>query len=99
MPIHVELVTETGEVEGSAKGCGSLLGRIVGDEDSRLVRYIDPYGDTYFNRLQVADFLEDWEERYPSAGSPDEQKCWHEVKALAQRCAADVHTYLRFVGD
>jgi hypothetical protein len=66
--VHVELIRETGEVVKSAKGCAGLFHRVEGDEDSRLVRYIDPYGDTYFNRLQMADFLADWDERYPSAG-------------------------------
>ena len=99
MPIRVELINETGEVERSANGCGGLLGRVAGDEGSRVVRYIDPFGDTYFNRVQMPDFLADWEERYPRAGPNEDEGCWLEVKALAEECIRQPHLYLRFVGD
>ena len=33
---------------------------IPGDCDFKLLRYIDPYGDTVFNRIQMEDFLTDW---------------------------------------
>jgi hypothetical protein len=41
----------------------------------------------------------DWEERYPSARPTEDEKCWLEVKALAERCVGRSHLYLKFVGD
>lgn len=30
-------------------------------EEFKVLRYIDPYGDTYFNQVQMKDFLADWD--------------------------------------
>ena len=40
------------------------------DGQYRLLHYIDPYGDTYFNRLQMSDFLLDWDSSTLILGKP-----------------------------
>jgi len=62
----------------------------------RLLGYIDPYGDTYFNQAQMRDFLADWDRLHPT-GEQSEQ--WKLVRNMATRCQDEVHLYLRFRGD
>ena len=64
--------------------------------DFRLLGYIDRYGDTYFNRVQMEDFLADWDKLHPSAEQKDQ---WKLVRNIAARCRDEVHLYLRFIGD
>jgi hypothetical protein len=60
---------------------------------------VDEYGDTYFNRLQILDFLADWEAAEAFVRSPEEERLWHEVGRLARRWREEVHLYLKFLGD
>lgn len=100
MPIRVRLIRENGDELRSATDHGGLVTRIaVPDRTSRLVRYIDLYGDTYFNALQMKDFLDDWMEAKPLAASSEDESFWHEVNELAQECERKPHRYLKFVGD
>lgn len=62
---------------------------------SRLLCYLDPYGDTFFNRLQADDLVTDLrnlERLEPSTLIND-------ICALAERCKDEIHTYLVFHGD
>jgi hypothetical protein len=62
----------------------------------KLLRYVDPYGDTYFNRVQMEDFLADWNRPQPSS---DQREQWELVRTMALRCRDKVHLYLLFWGD
>lgn len=39
---------------------------IPANVEYRLLGHIDRYGDTYFNRVQMEDFLTDWDKLHPS---------------------------------
>jgi hypothetical protein len=59
------------------------------------LRFIDPFGDTYFNKRQARVFLEemmifDFQVKREVADA---------VAHLAQRCADGTHLYLRFIGS
>lgn len=70
------------------------------DERALLLRYVDPYGDTVLNSLQIVDFLVDWHRwAEPLVEAPDDRTAWNVVGELARRCANEAHLYLRFVGD
>jgi len=60
---------------------------------------IDWYGDTVFNRIQIRRFLLAWKELLQHAQSQEEAKIVEGVRFLAERCEADVHLYLKFIGD
>lgn len=64
--------------------------------DFRLLRYVDPYGDTYFNQRQMADFLVDWNALKPT---DDQREQWILVRDMAVKCQQEPHLYLRFIGD
>jgi hypothetical protein len=63
----------------------------------KVLLYIDPYGDTYFNCLQMDDFIKEW-----MAIEPKESlhwQYWNHVHQMATRCRATPHLYLKFIGD
>ena len=63
----------------------------------KLLHYIDPYGHTYFNQVQMKDFLADWNELHPA--NEHQRTEWALVKEMATRCHDEVHLYLHFTGD
>lgn len=64
--------------------------------DFRLLKYVDDYGDTVFNGIQMDDFLSDWDSLTPDASQLDQ---WKMVREMAVKCKEEPHHYLRFVGD
>lgn len=64
--------------------------------DHTLLKYIDPYGDTTFNRLQLNDLLQDMghlKERFY------DRPLINELIGLIKKCLSDPHTYIKFYGD
>ena len=63
------------------------------------LRFIDTYGDTTFNQLQIAILIEELESVLESA--LDERIIDHlrRVIGLAQKSRGEIHTYLKFYGD
>ena len=97
------LVTEAGEVVNSpihdpANVLGRVLPRLPGEEFSQLP-YIDPYGDTLFNRLQMEPFLAEWSLLPRTGLSERDITVLDAVERLAKVCKNDIHLYLKFVGD
>ncbi|MGE3527195.1 MAG: hypothetical protein AB7I33_14845 [Gemmatimonadales bacterium] len=68
-------------------------------EDFPYLRYVDPYGDTIFNRLQMSPFLLEWGALARRTSSAEAQAILRTVRRLAETCAEEVHCFLRFVGD
>jgi hypothetical protein len=60
---------------------------------------IDLYGDTVFNRLQIPRFLSELEQIASNAQTVEDRTLLSQIEALARRCAAEVHMYLKFIGD
>ena len=96
MPWSVRLEDESGKAV-SNRDAGIEFEVLDHVKPDGLLRYIDPYGDTIFNRLQIADFIAEWKTIKPSGHSQEEE--WRRVLNMALQCEAEVHTYLRFVGD
>jgi len=71
----------------------------TGDTSYNLLCYIDPYGDTVFNRLQMDVFLAEWERIRRTAQTPEQVEAWASVRELARKCGEEPHFYLRFIGD
>ncbi len=72
------------------------FGMIPQSGEFKLLHYIDPLGDTIFNRLQMDDFLHDWSRLQPNTG---EREQWKIVFDFASKCKSEPHLYLRFIGD
>ena len=67
----------------------------LNSETFRLLCYLDPYGDTTFNRLQVEDLLRDLALLLAMEPNP----LGGELIALVKRSQDDVHLYVCFYGD
>ena len=68
--------------------------------DIRFVclRFVDPYGDTLFNRLQTQAVLEDL--RLLKTTKTNEQgELIHRIETLVRVCQKEPHLYLKFIGD
>jgi hypothetical protein len=58
-----------------------------------LLKYIDPYGKTVFNQLQMEDFLAEWEFAKAFAQTDEERANWYTIRELAFECKNSVHTF------
>jgi hypothetical protein len=65
----------------------------------RWLKWIDPYGDTVLNRLQIPDFLEQWNALREFAATDSERATLEAVQQIAEFCLEEPHRYLRFYGD
>ena len=95
MPWSVRLQNENGKpiiLEDAVIEFATIPENVV----FRLLGYVDPYGDTYFNQFQMKDFLEDWDKLSPSG---EQREQYQLVRNMATRCRDGVHLYLRFMGD
>jgi hypothetical protein len=95
------LQSERGEVREQVVDRGGYLVASVpplSDEGSPCWRFIDPNGDTVFNRLQMEPFLVELDLIIRQAPA-DRLQLLERVRALAIRCRDDAHLYLRFEGD
>lgn len=66
------------------------------NERLRLLKYLDPYGDTCFNAVQINDVIEDLNTLISNGVEDDTIR---KIIALALRCKNEPHTYLVFYGD
>ena len=62
----------------------------------KLLKYLDPYGDTTFNNIQITDLLDDLE---VLKGYDGDENLFDEIIDLATKCKNEPHTYLTFYGD
>jgi hypothetical protein len=69
------------------------------DETSTCLRFVDLYGDTVFNRLQVSILIAELEAAIAKATDADVAAHGQAILELAKKSEANVHTYLRFLGD
>ena len=102
MGLGIYLLTEDGKVVKHIGDPTNILHRLLPDYDDRSyhqLRFIDWYGDTTFNRLQMEEFLAEWRKLYERVRSVEERELLLAVEALALECQSRVHLYLKFVGD
>ena len=60
-----------------------------------LLRYLDAYGNTIFNRLQMDDLIQDLHRLKELDNDP----ILGAIKLLAERCKNETHNYVIFYGD
>jgi hypothetical protein len=102
MGITVLLTPERGETLEETSDPANHLHRFVPSVDDGayvLVSYIDWYGDTVFNRLQMPRFLDEWARLCEAARADGATELHEKIAAMATRCGEEVHLYLKFQGD
>ena len=101
MGIDVIVQSESGETLQSCPDPHGLLPKLLRDVDvsgTTCLRFIDPYGDTVFNRAQSQVLAQELDAVRPHLGEPSATFV-DTVVRFANQVASDVHLYLKFVGD
>jgi hypothetical protein len=102
MGLGIELQDERGGILSSTSDPKNLLSNLLprlSDKSSLMLRYIDPFGDSVFNNLQMDQFLVEWAEVSSKVQTAEERKLVSTIEAMAQRVRDEVHLYLKFIGD
>jgi hypothetical protein len=101
MGFCVILENESGEPIKQIEDPVNMLHQLLPSEDAsyQYLRFIDWYGDTLFNRLQMQPFLAEWHRLTESAQTMDEKALLARINDLALQCSREPHLYLRFCGD
>ena len=102
MGLDIFLQDENGNVLKNIGDPHNLLHQLLPsleDTSYSLLRFVDWYGDTIFNRLQMETFLIEWERLIKKAGVGEEFELLAQIKNLARLCQKTPHLYLKFYGD
>lgn len=102
MGIDIKLESETGKIIdsiGDPHNCLHKLPPLPGDESGGMLSWIDWYGNTAFNHLQMKRFLADWDQLIPRVQSPEATKIVAKIRELAVRCSNERTFHLKFIGD
>jgi hypothetical protein len=90
-----EKIDEVHDPQGLLVSCLPLLI----DQSYHCLRFIDPYGDTYFNRMQIETFSAEWDRIFDKVQEKETKRLSVAIKSLAQRSQQEQHLYLKFLGD
>ena len=79
----------------------AILNRLLplGDSSFPLLGFIDPYGDTIFNGVQMQLFLQEWDRLLKKTVNEDYLHLLRQIRSSAERCESGTHLYVRFIGD
>jgi hypothetical protein len=76
----------------------SLLSR-PNDLRFTCLRFVDPYGDTIFNRVQLEPLREDIRFLRETCQSTEHEVVLRGIESLIGQCQAEPHLYLKLIGD
>jgi hypothetical protein len=102
MGINAQLRDESGNVLGEVLdpemvlSGASLSSNLSG---TRLLRYLQPYGDTVFNQAQAVDLGLDVREIIRASEGKPLGSLLKSIEPLVDRLATETHVYLWFIGD
>lgn len=101
MPIKIILQREHGEAVDQVLDPYGDLARSwpSGEESFPLLQYIDPYGHTVFNAMQMRQVIRELEVLKDQVTTDAAKSMIERVRELAARCRDTSHLYLSFVGD
>jgi hypothetical protein len=103
MGIDLQWTSEHGEILESVADPRALVSKIVDAvprfEESICARFIDPYGDTIFNRAQITVLKEELQSVPDDALDEEARTHLKQMVELASKAEGQVHTYLKFYGD
>ena len=102
MPFTIRLESENGTTIKEVVDPRGILSHLLPGYDDfsfPMLRFIDPYGDTVFNRFQMRFFGKEMERILQKAKSKEEKDLLVEILELAAQGVTEVHLYLKFYGD
>jgi hypothetical protein len=99
MPISVQIEDERGVAEGEPWWHARSTAALDSDHSGTCcLRFIDPYGNTVFNQVQIPVLLEELRALSRPA-EPELSAVLTELTRFVERAADRIHTYVRFIGD
>jgi len=104
MGIDVAWVTEHGEPKQEVFDPHGFLTRLATTawpllEASAFLRYVDAWGDTVFNQVQIPKLISELREELSHQVEAETRAHLEKVIRLVERAAGRTHTYVKFVGD
>jgi hypothetical protein len=96
--IRVVVQDEDGVVV--SKAIDAITGLIDRVEDRRFkcLRFVDPYGDTVFNQLQLPELREDLR-LLRTICDPEHESTIRGIESLVEQCLSNGFLYLKMIGD
>jgi hypothetical protein len=100
MPIGVEWQDEDGGLLARYEG-PLLHARLLehAEQDQACLRFIDPYGDTTFNQLQLPTLLVELESLGVDRALGEDLVVIRALLAFLEQARDQTHTYVKFIGD
>jgi hypothetical protein len=98
--IDIRVQDEDGNLEsefGDPQIIHSLLA--VAPADSRCLQFIDPYGDTTFNRYQAEVLASELETAAARLTVSGERERASALVGFVRNAATMIHMYVKFIGD
>lgn len=102
MGFSIRLQDEKGSVIEELFDLENVLSRLLpawDDQNSRCLCYVDPWGDTIFNHLQMTDIAQELKRMRAAANTEIERAFIDDIERMAVRCKDGEHLYLKFLGD
>jgi hypothetical protein len=103
MGMNAQLMSERGEVIEEVFDEQSRLHPLIESvpefDSTHCIQYMDPFGDTIFNSMQLARFLDEWKLVAAQAVSTEDKELVASVERLGLLAEEEAHMYLRFVGE
>lgn len=102
MGLAISLETEQGEkIEVVADVHNWLLTQLERPDlsETRCLRYLDSWGNTIFNHLQMDDLMQDLRRVRNFATNKEQRELLDKIEEFAERCNKGVHLYVKFSGD
>ncbi len=102
MGLRITLQDESGNVIDEALDGQYFLYPFINEGvklDFKCLPYIDPYGDTVFNRGQMKPLLMELESLHHLASTPLRLELIAKLEEMCKRCQGEPHLYIKFWGD
>jgi hypothetical protein len=102
MGIDVSVETESGEVQDEVLDEGNLTEKLLPDREdgtSACLRFVDPFGDTLFNQLQIPFVVAELEKRLRTFVKPEVKAHCEAIIKAVKAAEGEEHTYVRFSGE
>ena len=102
MGVRIVYQDETGKELDKVIDPTDLMRKIIPDLDdssSYCLRYIDLYGDTTFNRLQIDQLKKEFESVLDKTQDEEIKSFIKRILVLIDKSKENIHTYIKFWGD
>jgi len=101
MGIDVQLRRESTDILAVVNDGHMVLARAAhrAFSNTRLLKYLVPWGDAIFNQAQADDLQSDIADVRSLQSDPDLLAMLDAIEPLVARLAGETHVYLWFVGD